>query len=293
MYNQFMIQDILPKKFKNEYKRVLPEPRDIVLAFRGREVLCALGDNGAVGFPRAEEIKIDKNKLIYLFEIDEDRFFLVNIDYSFDEQNISENKNPEKFYQYEDIRVLRKANPGYLCYAGMTAYHLYMWYRDNKFCGRCGKNTEIYDVERALKCPVCGNIIYPKIAPAVIVGVTNGTKILMTRYAGRPYKGNALIAGFCEIGETAEDTVRREVLEEVGVRVKNIRYFGSQPWGFDSNLLLGYFCELDGSDEIKLDKNELAIAEWVERHDIGEEAKNLSLTGTMMMYFKENPAFFS
>lgn len=91
-----------------------------------------------------------------------------------------------------------------------------------------------------LRCPKCGNLIYPKIAPAVIVAVTRGDQILMTRYQGRDYKGYALIAGFTEIGETAEDTVRREVMEEVGLQVKDLRYYGSQPWGADANLLLGF-----------------------------------------------------
>ncbi len=287
-----MIQDISPKVFNNVYKRELPGPRDYVFSFRGREVLCVLEDDGSFRCPRAEEIGIDKNELIYLFEIDGDRFFLPQKEYGFYISEISADKDAEYQFHYEEIRVLRGAKPGYLCFAGMTAYHLYVWYRDNKFCGRCGRETIIHDTERAVKCPRCGNIIYPKICPAVIVGVTNGSKIMMTRYAGRPYKGNALIAGFCEIGETAEDTVRREVFEEVGVKVKNIRYFASQPWGFDSNLLLGYFCELDGDPSISMDENELARAEWVDRADIGEEAKNLSLTATMMMHFKEHPEYF-
>ncbi len=277
--------------FNNIYKRDLPDPRDYVFSFRGREVLCVLEDDGAFRCPRVEELGIDKNELIYLFEIDGDRFYLPKKEYGCYINEV-QGKGSDCNYNYESIRVLRGANPGYLCFAGMTAYHLYVWYRDNKFCGRCGRETIIHDAERALKCPRCGNIIYPKICPAVIVGVTNGSKIMMTRYAGRPYKGNALVAGFCEIGETAEDTVRREVLEEVGIKVKNIRYFASQPWGFDSNLLLGYFCELDGDPNINMDENELARAEWVERADIGEEAKNLSLTATMMMHFKEHPEYF-
>ena len=123
--------------------------------------------------------------------------------------------------------------------------------------------------------------------PAVIVGVTHGDKILMTKYAGREYKRYALIAGFTEIGETAEETVKREVMEEVGLTVKNIRYYKSQPWGFDSNLLLGYFCELAEEGEIRLDEEELSVAEWVDYHDIPEDKEKLSLTHEMMTYFKE------
>ncbi|WP_029323875.1 NAD(+) diphosphatase [Butyrivibrio sp. AE3004] len=287
-----MIQEILPKVFHNEFKNELPNSDDYIFSFRGRELLCVLGDNGEFRCPKFCETGIESEDLIYLFKIDDTKFFLPKREYGFYISELLNELDFERQYHYEDIRILRRADPGYLCFAGMTAYHLYVWYRDNRFCGRCGTKTVIYDKERALKCPNCGNIIYPKICPAVIVGVTDKNKIMMTRYAGRAYKGNALIAGFCEIGETAEDTVRREVFEEVGLQVKNIRYFASQPWGFDSNLLLGFFCELDGKGDIHIDENELAKAEWVDRSEIGEEAKNLSLTATMMMHFKEHPELF-
>lgn len=139
-----------------------------------------------------------------------------------------------------------------------------------------------------LQCS-CGNLVFPKIAPAIIVGVTNGDKLLMTKYANREYKRYALIAGFTEIGETPEQTVEREVFEEAGVKVKNIRYYKSQPWGFDSNLLLGYFAELDGDSHITMDTEELSTAEWIRREAIETEQDdrvNLSLTREMMMVFK-------
>jgi NAD+ diphosphatase len=131
-------------------------------------------------------------------------------------------------------------------------------------------------------------MIFPKVAPAVIVGVTNGDKILLTKYANREYKRYALIAGFNEIGEDIEQTVSREVMEEAGLHVKNVRYYKSQPWGFDSNLLMGFFCEVDGDDGIKLDEHELSEAEWVERGDIPDYGENLSLTHEMMTVFKEH-----
>ena len=122
---------------------------------------------------------------------------------------------------------------------------------------------------------------------AVIVGVTNGDKILMTKYAGREYKKYALIAGFTEIGETAEQTVEREVMEEVGLHVKNIRYYKSQPWGYDSDLLLGYFCELAEEHKIELDETELSLAEWIDYKDVPDDPEGLSLTREMMQTFRE------
>lgn len=137
-------------------------------------------------------------------------------------------------------------------------------------------------------CPACGNVAYPKIAPAVIVGVIDGERILMTKYAGREYKKYSLVAGFCEIGETAEDTVKREVMEEVGLKVKNIRYYKSQPWGFDSNLLIGFFADLDGDDTIVREEEELAVAEWIERKNVVNMDDGISLTREMMDVFSRN-----
>ena len=115
---------------------------------------------------------------------------------------------------------------------------------------------------------------------------TNGDKILMTKYSGRDYTRYALVAGFTEIGETAEQTVEREVMEEVGLKVKNIRYYKSQPWGSDSNLLLGFFCDLDGEEKITIDEQELSEAEWFHRDEMNVEDDGISLTREMMMAFK-------
>lgn len=97
---------------------------------------------------------------------------------------------------------------------------LYGWYRDNRFCGRCGKPMVHDKKERMVRCMCCNNMVFPKICPAVIIGVTDGDRILLTKYAGRTYKNYALVAGFTEIGETLEQTVEREVMEEVGLHVK-------------------------------------------------------------------------
>ena len=139
--------------------------------------------------------------------------------------------------------------------------------------------------ERALVCSGCGNKVYPRINPAVIVGVVNGDRLLITRYrTGFAY--NALIAGFTEIGETLEETVRREVMEEAGIRVKNIRYYKSQPWGMASDLLVGFYCDVDGDDTIKMDESELKYAQWLRREEIELQPGEHSLTNEMMKLFK-------
>ncbi len=269
-----MIQDIAPSVFHNEYSDRKPQEDDYVFIFKGREILVKDEDD-SITCPKVSDIGDDK--LQFLFSINNKFNYL----YLGDEEI-----EPEGF-RYESIRNLRRTDNKLLAFAGMTAYHLHTWYMNNRFCGRCGAKTIIYNKERALKCPSCGNIIYPRISPAVIIALTDGDKIVVTRYAGREYKGLALIAGFCEIGETAEETVAREVMEEVGLKVKNVRYYKSQPWGFDQDLLLGFFCDVDGSDDIKMDEGELSEAVWLDRSEIDDAFENMSLTNEMIVRFKE------
>ena len=176
--------------------------------------------------------------------------------------------------------------PRETAYALFTAYHLAVWYRDSRYCGRCGKKTIHSSTERAMVCPDCGNVIYPRINPAVIVGVINKDRLLITKYA-RGYGGSALVAGFTEIGETFEETVAREVQEETGLSVRNIRYYKSQPWGPAADILAGYYCEVDGNEEITIDASELKTAQWVKREDIVLQDNDWSLTNEMMKVFKE------
>ena len=142
--------------------------------------------------------------------------------------------------------------------------------------------------ERRLDCPDCGTSVYPRINPAVIVGVTCGDHLLITRYAAsRGTSVDALVAGFCEIGETLEDTVRREVLEEVGLKVKNLRYYKSQPWGMADDLLAGFYCDVDGDTQICMDESELSTAVWVKREEIVGQPNQYSLTNEMMLTFRD------
>lgn len=275
-----MLQDILPYHFHNEYQEKGISDHSKVIHFQGRKVYIARNGKNELHLPEYEEVGAwlcADAKLQYLFSIEETDYFLVN-----SEETLSENE----VYHYENVRTLRQLISKEVCFAVMTAYHLYMWYRDNLFCGRCGSQVVHDREERMLRCPKCGNMIFPKIAPAVIVAVTDGERILMTKYADREYKRYALIAGFTEIGETAEETVAREVMEEVGLRVKNIRYYKSQPWGVDSNLLLGFFAELDGDANIHRDEKELAVAEWFERSALPAHDDGISLTREMIGVFE-------
>lgn len=277
-----MIQDIFPHRFNNAYQQKRPADSSRILGFCDRAVY--LSNQDGIRFLTFKEWQDYNRRMgrsmppsVYLFTIEEEDYFLTDIH--------KEDKIGDfRFYKMFDIRPMR---PMESVFAATTAFHLYQWYRDNQFCGRCGKKLIHSEKLRMMQCPCCANMVFPKIAPAVIVGVTNGDRILMTKYAGREYKRYALIAGFTEIGETVEETVQREVMEEVGLKVKKIRYYKSQPWGFDSNLLLGFFCELADEHEICLDREELSLAEWVDYHDILDDPEKLSLTHNMMEYFRD------
>ncbi len=137
-----------------------------------------------------------------------------------------------------------------------------------------------------LYCDSCGFQAYPTIAPCVIVGVYDGDRLLLTKYSGRTYKNFALIAGFVEIGESLEAAVHREVMEEVGLKVKNLTFYKSQPWPFTDTLLAGYFAELDGGNTIDIQEDELSMGVWMPREDVPPDKLKISLTGEMMEAFR-------
>lgn len=274
-----MIQDIFPHIYHNEYKDITPSETDLILVFQKNKVLVRFKDD-KLRYPSFSEMQGYSCHYYYLFSIDSFCYFLA---YFPDEKDSSFSLEG---YTYEDVRIFRTASSKHTAFAGITAHHLFGWYQANQFCGRCGHKMIPDHKERMLYCPDCKNMVYPRISPAVIVGVLNGDKILMSKYAGRSYTNYALIAGFTEIGECAEQTVAREVMEEVGLKVKNIRYYKSQPWAFSGSLLMGFFCELDGSDEIRLDTGELAEAGWYSREEISLEDDHVSLTREMIMQFK-------
>lgn len=275
-----MIQDIEPHIYNNEYRRTVPAKESFVLYFRDHKVLTVKQKNGETAFPRMKDLEANNDGLyedsLYLFSIDEDSFYLAD-DISYP---------PLSDFQMVNTQEFRTMKPQYVAFAGITGFQLYNWYKSRKYCGRCGKSMVHDEKERMMKCPDCGQMEYPKICPAVIVGVTHGNRLLMSKYAGREYKKYALLAGFTEIGESIEDTVKREVTEEVGLKVKNIRYYKSQPWSFTDTLLMGFFCDLDGEEDITLDQEELALAEWFEREEIPVVERNISLTNEMILKFK-------
>ncbi len=189
-------------------------------------------------------------------------------------------------YRMEGLQIFRDFEPMDQAFAGITGSQIYRWRESRKFCGRCGERMEPSAKERAMVCPACGQTEYPKISPAVIVAIKNGDKLLMSKYARGTYRRFALIAGYVEIGETFEECVRREVMEEVGLKVKNIRYYKSQPWAFSDTEMIGFTAELDGDDTIRLEEEELSEAGWYTRDQVELYSPCISVGHEMMAAFK-------
>jgi len=270
-----MIHEIFPKKFNSEYTSKQPDMDSIIFCFKEQNVLIRKNNSGE-DYPTYSDLKDIEADYTYLFSIDKTEFFIadtkhdINIDGFFFENNI----------------VFRSTSTKSNGFAGFVAYHLSCWYNSNKFCGRCKEKLTHSKKERMLFCCNCNNIVYPKIAPVIIVAITDHNKLLMTKYAGRASANYALVAGFVEIGESAEDALQREIMEEVGLKVKNITYYKSQPWGYSSSLIMGFFAELDGQPKITLDTKELSEANWFTKEEIQIEHDDVSLTNEMIYKFK-------
>ena len=252
-----MLQDLYPHMYHNEMSWKAPSPDDIALIFEpDHTVYCNLSGE-TLTLPRMRELP-DGGAAQYVFSIDETAYYLV-----------SAHPGETGAFRYVPAASLRAMTDGTspALFAAAAGESLYRWYDSQKFCGRCGARMEKSTVERAMVCPHCKNTVYPKICPAVIAAVHDGDRLLLTRYRGRPFKKYALIAGFNEIGESIEDTVHREVMEEAG-------------------LLMGFVCELDGSDRITVQESELAEASWHLRSELPEDHSHISLTGEMIEQFR-------
>ena len=273
-----MLQDIAPHIYHNEMRFQQPKPDDFVLHYREKGLLYLRETPDGIELPTRRQTGAEEAQLTYLFSIDNHAYDLLESGEPLEETD---------GWHYAPTARLRALAPGEGMFAAAVGESLYRWYTHQRFCGACGAQMQKSKTERAMVCGECGNTVYPKICPAVICAVYDGDRLLLTRYRGRSFKKYALIAGFHEIGETIEDTVRREVLEEAGIRVKNLRFYKSQPWVYTDSLLMGFYAELDGSDEITVQEDELSEAAWFHRSQIPTEHSHISLTGEMIERFRQ------
>ena len=172
--------------------------------------------------------------------------------------------------------------------AAMFAVQIVKWNQNHQFCGRCQAPTELKTEERAKICPKCNLTVFPRLSPAIMAAVLKDNKILLANGQNFPPSFFSVLAGFVEPGETLEECVSREVQEEVGITVKNIRYFNSQPWPFPDSLMIGFFADYAGG-EISVDNVEIRKADWFSAREMPRrpDAK-ISLAGKMIDWYQSN-----
>lgn len=194
---------------------------------------------------------------------------------------------PTEDMNYTDLRSLYDVLGEDLFFLAGKAAQIAAWDQTHQYCGRCGAKTDTMENERAKVCPKCGFTSYPRLSPAVITAIIKDGKILLAHNNG--FRGNmySLIAGFVEPGETLEECVKREVMEEVGIKVKNIKYFASQSWPFPNSLMVGFTAEYE-SGEISVDGVEIGDARWFDPNDLPNLPSKVSIARKIIDWYLEN-----
>ncbi|MHA6531746.1 NAD(+) diphosphatase [Paenibacillus sp. BAC0078] len=212
---------------------------------------------GLTGIPLAislEELSMTPIRTLYLGTFEDIPCFAAEV--------AAETAEPEGM-AFRPLRPLYELLDEDLFHLAGRGIQLLAWDETHQFCGKCATSTVLSQVEHSRTCPACGQVSYPRIAPAVITAILKDNKLLLAHSPHFVNNMYGLIAGFVEPGETLEDCVQREIQEEVGIRVKNITYFGSQQWPFPHSLMVGFLAEYE-SGEITVDGEELDHADWFE-----------------------------
>ncbi len=271
-----MLNEISPGIFYNtyfQYHEIGKE--DSLLCYRDNQVLLKKsGDDYEIPGKR-DFIEIIGSP-VYLFSINSNHYF-----------GLVESQLNQASLEFHDIFILRNLKNKKSAWIGSIGYQLMTWHNNNRFCGRCGSKTELKKNERAVVCPGCNLVLFPKILPAIIVAITCNNKILLAK--GKNYRGDfyALIAGYVDVGESIEETVVREVKEEVGLDIKNLKYYKSQPWPFSSSLMLGFTACADDTQQIIIDEKEISEAAWFERGNLPTHASDVSISGDLIAAFEK------
>jgi len=275
-----MVCEFDKTSFNNTFLTKPVKVGDFVFCYRDDEILVKKTDDGNFVLPYYGDIT---PKCHHIFAIEGKDCYLAEdfVDAPFG-------------YEYVSVRTIMNTCNDYQTFlVATTGLQLFRWEKSRKYCGCCGTLTQRSTKERAMVCPNCGNTEYPKICPATITAITHNGKLLMARHVKNPKRGYGLIAGFCEIGETFEQNVKREVMEEVGLKVKNITYYKDQPWGITDSHMIGCLAELDGDDEaLRLQKEEIMEARWFAPNEINRPTNNFSVFSKLVWKFLNDHGIF-
>jgi len=237
-------------------------------AFRDDRLLVF--EDGTVRVPLAEELNLDVTFRREIGSLDGHACWAVETD----------SEAPEGMV-YRGIRsFFFGVNEDFFRMAG-RARQIVGWHATHRFCGRCGGATEPVSGELAMRCTRCGMLHYPRLSPAAIVLVERGDRILLARSPGFPEGLYSVLAGFVEPGESIEETVAREINEEVGIEVRNVAYFGSQPWPFPHSLMIGFTADYAGG-ELSPDPAEIEDAGWYTADELPQLPPRTSIARAMI-----------
>ena len=246
-------------------------------AFRGSRLLVQIED-GAANVPLLSdfsEMEMPVLRRQYLGRLDGRHCYSIELD---------EGSQAPPSWDFLGLRRLYGLLPESPFWVAGAAVQIVDWDRTHQFCGRCGAGTNDKPRERAKECPECGLLSYPRISPAIIVLVQRGDKLLLARSHRHPQGLFSVLAGFVEPGETLEGAVAREIMEEVGLEVRDIRYFGSQPWPFPNSMMIAFTCINDGG-EIVLEEDEIAEAAWYSADQMPPIPPKISIARQLIDWF--------
>jgi|SRR5208283_785501 len=253
--------------------------KDLWFIFRGDKLLVRLTETGAE-VPDSQDITwLDQNiiRSHYVGTLNELNCYTAEI---------AGNAAEPNGMSFQELRPLLGFMDEEFFWAAGRAFQIINWERTHQFCGRCGFSTRLKADERARECPHCGLVIYPEISPAIIVAVVRGGEILLARSHSFRNEFYSVLAGFVEYGETFEETVRREVREEVGIEIKNIRYFGSQPWPFPNSVMVGFMADYE-SGAIRINEAEIVDAGWFASNNLPALPRTGTIARRLLDYFTE------
>jgi len=239
-------------------------------------------------------VKSENNNAIIPTTLDIEHLNLINVQYlgSLNGENyycgeINKDAVISDNMYFSTLRALSHHLTLDMFWIGGRAIQIVNFYTDHKYCGRCGSTTQNVIGERSTKCTKCGFVNYPRISPAIIVAVVRGDKLLLAHNKGFTKDLYSTVAGFAEAGETLEECVVREVQEETGITVKNIKYFGNQPWPFPNSLMVGFTAEY-ASGEIQVDGEEIDDAGWYSSSQMPLTPDSISIAKKLINWFTQN-----
>lgn len=225
---------------------------------------------------RVSSLSAASNSIIYIDTLFEKRYYLMKV---------TENPLDKIEGELKSLRSLLFSNDELAFSIAGKAAQLEDWYKNHRFCGSCGAPTRDHVNQRAVCCTSCSQHFFPRINPCAIMLVVDGDKILLARSSRFKSTFFSCLAGFIEVGETAEETVCREVKEEVGIEVENIRYLKSQSWPFPSQLMLAFIADYKSGD-IVIDPDEIAEANWYHVNDLPTvPAAAISVAGELIQHY--------